>query len=265
MPELSILISTINERILQIPLHLFSHSNVEILIVHQITDGKNYDKFSSGMDTKKVKYIFLYQKGLSLSRNTALQHARGNYFWICDDDVIPRPDFYETILSVGAVNKNVDIYTFRIATNEGKLFKKYPADNSTYSKNSIAKVSSVELVLRKGWWEDNKVYFDTNFGLGSIFETGEEFIFLSDALLKKARIKHAGKVIAMHPSLSSGRAYSEVLVKAKGAMIARVYRRKYVFINFAFALKKYREYKDQITFFQFLKYLHNGSRQYLKK
>ena len=47
------------------------------------------------------------------------------------------------------------------------------------------------------------------FGLGTIFNTGEEFIFLSEALDQNAKILFIPDYIAVHPRDSSGKRFSQ--------------------------------------------------------
>ena len=103
------------------------------------------------------------------------------------------------------------------------------------------KVSSIEIAFRRDRIIQNKLYFDLRFGLGSDFPTGEEVIFLSDALKMNLKIKYIPKVIVIHPAQSSGGAYTNnpKLIQAKGAMFYRIFGFWGYFISILFAVKKF--------------------------
>ncbi len=263
MPKLSILLSTIDDRIFQTENILSGNiADSEYIIVHQITDALKapiyrdfYNRFSS------PAYVFIQQfaKGTGKSRNCALDIAKGELLYICDDDVTLKDNFATSVINAAYKHKDADIYTFMIENTEGLSYKKYFRNIRRHTLKTTARVSNVEMVIRKKFSDSSGVRFDERFGLGTIFNTGEEFVFLADALKKNARILFIPEYIVVHPQESSGKRYSAELIRAKGAMIARVYGWKFWFINFAFSIRKYHEYKNSFSLPLFIKYIYSGS------
>ena len=84
------------------------------------------------------------------------------------------------------------------------------------------------------------VRFDERFGLGTRFPSGEEAIFVNDALRAGARARYVPLVLCSHSGLSSGhRLWDENMVRTKGAVIRRLFPRAWPVILPVFAASKH--------------------------
>ncbi|MGI9533099.1 hypothetical protein, partial [Lutimonas sp.] len=130
------------------------------------------------------------------------------------------------------------------------------------NQRAIMKVSSVEIAFRSDSILKNNLKFDEKFGLGSTFPTGEEAIFLSDALKKGLKIKYVPIPIVQHPKESSGYNYTNnySLIMGKGAMLCRIFGWKAYVISIAFALKKYK--LSSISLIKFIQIMFEGISSY---
>ena len=79
------------------------------------------------------------------------------------------------------LNPSADIITFKMNDLNGNSFKDYPIIKN-HNKKSLSFVNSVVIAFRRNSIISNKVLFDENFGLGSIFQTADEYVFLRNAL-----------------------------------------------------------------------------------
>lgn len=209
-------------------------------------------------------YLNFYEKGLSKSRNRALENSNADICLITDNDTYFNNETISIIESSFLAYPEADILTFQVETPDGDLYKKYNENFFWHNKISLAKVSSVEIAFRKNSILKNNIDFDEDFGLGSLYPTSEEYIFLADALSKGLKIGYIPKVIVYHPKESSGGDFNnKELIYAKGAMISRVFGSKGILICFLFSLKKYR-YSD-MNFLNFFKLLRSGYFKYGKR
>ena len=240
----AVLLSTTVDRVLSIKSFQFPvKDDLKYYIVCQ--GDTNYEKENEIKE--KIKYlfpisliIFMKEMGLSRSRNKcmeiALQENLAEFMYIADDDITI---IYEGLkkLCKNAVDFNLDIVTGKIKTTNGNNYKKY----KNYQKNiniiSCAKISSVEIVLNCNFFVKNEIRFDEKFGLGSVYKCGEEYIFLTDAYKKKAKIEFFPEVICIHPSESTGKKLLNT-AKARGAVFIRVYGIIGFIFIFFFVLKK---------------------------
>jgi len=161
--------------------------------------------------------------GLSNSRNFAINNSKGEICLLSDDDVIYSSDFVETIKNSFTENKDADIITYQASNELGDLFKDYPKVKM-HNKRSISTINSFLIAFRRDSIIKNKIQFDPKFGLGSTFETGDEYIFLRNALEKNLSIIHCPKVILSHKSISSGQVVGkDKIIFARAAIFYKYY------------------------------------------
>jgi len=252
--KFQILISTVNNNY-----NLEKYKYFYYLIINQLLD------LNMECKSKNKHILCFYEKGLSKSRNCAIKYSDADICLISDDDVIYKEDIDKVIISIFKKYQDVDIITFQIETPEGELYKNYKNNIYMHNKKSIMGVSSIEIVFRRKSIVDNKLYFDELFGLGSVFPTGEEVIFLADALDKGLKILYVPIPIVQHPKESSGKNYDKrELIMAKGAMFYRIFGNFAYIIIFIFAFKKFKLSK-KYNYFKFMKYLFKGIQQYKKR
>lgn len=268
MKKLSILLSTINDRIYAAEsLLLQQFEDSEFIVVHQITENTNADKYNSfyeKFNAENIKFIPRFEKGTGRSRNCAMESASGALFYLCDDDLIFKKDFYSKIMAASEKFPGADILTFKIETTDLQPYKNYPANSFTHTLRSSATVSIVEMVIRRTAYQKGLVKFDERFGLGTKYNTGEEFVMLSDGLKKGLNAVYVPEYLVQHPPVSSGKIFNTEVAFDKGAMIAKVYGWKFLMIDGLFALRKYQEYKKSLGFLSFIYYIYRGSFKFLK-
>jgi glycosyltransferase involved in cell wall biosynthesis len=268
MKKLSILLSTINDRIYAAESILLQNfEDTEFIVVHQITDydtADNYQSFYAKFDSEKTKFIPRFEKGTGRSRNCAMENASGKLFYLCDDDLIFKKDFYSKIMQASEQFPSADIFTFKIETTENQPYKNYPSNSFTHTIRSCATVSIVEMVIRRSAFQKGLVKFDERFGLGTKYNTGEEFVMLSDGLKKGLIAVYVPEYLIQHPPVSSGKIFNKEVAFDKGAMIAKVYGWKFLIIDGLFALRKYNEYKSSLGFLSFIYHIYKGSFKFLR-
>ncbi len=261
--KIGLVISTLNEGIFNLKNTLPVEAD-EIIIVHQVVpeNKSDYSGIYNEFYARGCKIIPLPTKGLSLSRNTGLYAAISDYVLICDDDGVFEKNLFEILRNAIQKFPDAEIFSFQTKTPDGLPYKKYPPTSYQHSKRSAAKVSSIEILIKRSWLLQTKLKFDERFGLGSNFPTGEEFIFLSEAINSGAKVLFIPEYIVTHAAHSSGKHFTDTLIKSKGALFARTYGWKYPFVNLIFALKKYDHYKNEVSFFKFLKLIFAGSSEF---
>lgn len=230
---LEILISTMNRMDLKFLDKMFTHNHIcdyLILIINQTINGNELKS-----NSKNIRVINSYDKGLSKSRNLAIKNSIGDIILIADDDIIYEPKFENKILEAFIKHRDAGIVTFRMQDENGNLFKKYPLIKR-HNRKSLESVNSVVIAFKKQIINNYNLQFNTLFGLGAPFSTGEEYIFLMDAFVKNLNIYFEKDVILTHNHNSSGRklgtdsliyARSAIMRKLHGSL-AKLYLLKYI-------------------------------------
>ena len=190
------------------------------------------------------------ERGLAKSRNRAIESSFSDICLISDDDLEYFNNLQDNILKAFKENKDADIITFCIKTPNNKPYKRYKNIAFWHTKKTIMRVSSVEIAFRLESINRVNLRFDENFGLGSKFPTGEEIIFLSDAIDRGLKILYLPIDIVVHPIESSGKDYNNKnLIEAKGAMFYRLFGGLGYGVSALFALKKYKESPHSLSKF----------------
>lgn len=239
--DIEILISTMNQDSLDflVPMFPYSHfSAFSVLIINQTQKEKILNS-----DYSNVRVINSFEKGLSKSRNLALENALGKILVIADDDVVYQEGFITKITDAYNKFPAAAVIQFSAVNSNGDLIKKYPS-NSKVNLNSfdILNVSSIEMTLNKTIIDASKIRVDENFGLGAVFEMGEEAVFLSDLKAKNKQLVFDPQVIVKHKdSTSSEKKNITDKYYIQGALFSRIFKKKYIiwlFIKVFFDLKQ---------------------------
>lgn len=206
-----------------IPMFPFAHfSQFSILVINQTTPDKILE---SGHFS--VRVINSFEKGLSKSRNLALENTKGTLCIISDDDVVFEPDFEDSILNAFSQNPQAALISFRVKTPDGKLFKKYPSQR-ILSPNTLQRMNimSVEMVVNSKLVKG--IRFNENFGLGATFIMGEETLFVNEIYKVQLPIIIENKAIVTHPEITTTQ---KMAVKEKyyvqGAFYTALFGNKY--------------------------------------
>lgn len=214
--KLEILLATMHRTSLDFLTHLFPESNYlnyNILIVNQTTKDKllhsNY---------QNIRVINVFEKGLARSRNLAIKNTIGDLCLVADDDVKYKPNFDKVIINAFKNNKNAEVITFKMEDLNGNEFKPYTLQTK-HDLETVKTVNSVVIAFKPEVLKRKQVLFNPNFGLGSIFKTGEEYVFLRLCLKRNLKLYFEPKTILAHDYNSSGRdAGSDRLVFARAAI-----------------------------------------------
>lgn len=189
---------------------------------------------------KNIRVVNCYEKGLSRSRNLAIENALGEICLISDDDTRYISGFQEIIKDAFKRHKEVSLIKFKIETFDGKPYKSYPIKSKELKNYSnINTVSSIEIAFRRNDINTKKIRFNELFGLGSLYKSGEEFLFLRDVLNKHLKIYFDNHVIVKHSSKSSTVIGSDDYVMAQSVIyfivhgnISKLYVLKLLFFLF---------------------------------
>jgi len=216
------------------------------------------------VNQNKLSVFSFFEKGLSKSRNRNLKLLTETIGLISDQDIHFKKGFQETIISAYKQYPDADIITFQIEDEDGKLLKNYRKEAFWMNQRDIMKVSSVEITCKAASIRNNHLIFDEDFGLGAVFPTGEEAIFLSDALKKGLKILYLPLPIVIHPRDSSGYQFSnnKSLIRAKGAMFYRMFGFSAYPISIIFAIKKFKMSSQSLL--SFAKNMFEGISSYKK-
>ncbi len=218
--DLEILIATKNRNNFDFlaPMFPFKHfSKFNILIINQSKKNQLISDFET------VRVINVDEKGLSKSRNLAIKNASKKICLISDDDVVYFTNFEKEIISAFNKNPEAAVITFNHQRDGLNKPQNSAQKSFDHTLKSIWNVCSIEIALQIKATKVNKIYFDENFGLGSCFETAEEYLFLREIIKQNLNILFFPSVIVSHPLISSGENQGDdKILYARAAMFYKI-------------------------------------------
>lgn len=207
-----ILISTLNPKS-----NDFEGLPAPALVISQNSIGEE-------VQSENLTFLSFNERGLSKSRNRAIKNSNANFALISDEDVKFVDDVEEKVVNAFQNYPDADILTFKIETPEGECYKNsYSEESFEHTRSSIYRVSSVEIAIKVTSIKKKGLMFDERFGLGAKYPSGEEVIFLNDALNAGLKVRYVPETIVFHPRESSGKVLDKNFYRSKGAVVKRLY------------------------------------------
>lgn len=227
----------------------------DTVIINQSNKNEYYETF---INDKRIRVFTTTQRGLSKSRNYALNNAIGDICVLCDDDVTYEEDYEYTILKAFSELKKADIIVFNTkkmnSNGKRKLIKSIK--RAPFYKS----YGSVRIAFRLKSIQKSNVWFNVNFGSGSIYGSGEESIWLNEARKKGLKVYEYPATIATVDYSDSTwfKGYNEKFFYDKGVYLAEAHPYlKYIYI-FYFYLKLRK--KTKLTSYDITQWVFRGAK-----
>ncbi len=169
--KLEVLVSCMNENSLELVQHI--NITTDVLIIVQCNRNERQVK---ALSNQQVKTIYTTDRGLSNSRNLAIQHASGDICLLCDDDERFYPDYDKTIISAFQTLTDADIILFDFDGFPCKLKKQIHC----LSYFELLHAASIQISFRRESIVASGVTFDPFMEAGSGNGAQEENKFLMD-------------------------------------------------------------------------------------
>lgn len=214
--DLEILVSTQNQTNFHFLEKMFPfapYHQFHILIINQTTSKEVLIS-----DFPNVRVINSVEKGLSKSRNLAIDNASKEIVLIADDDVVYKEGFDVKIVDAFNKNPQVAVIHFRTQTTKGNLFWDYPKKIKKLNIKQLTKVLSIEVAFKTADIRKYQLRYNQHFGLGAQFEDSETFFFLRGTFHHHVEILFWPETIVIHkPITSSDEVDSDRKIYAKMA------------------------------------------------
>lgn len=164
----------------------------DALVVNQCDfNGKESFEFVNDAGKKcMVRIIHTTERGLSRSRNMAMQNASGDLCLFCDDDIVLENDYEESIIDAFAKYPDEAILAFRIN------YSRRQCSEHTFKVGILnaARISSVQIVFKRSRL-NGSILFCEKMGSGSGNGGGEENKFLVDCIKSGHSVRYVPSLI----------------------------------------------------------------------
>ena len=212
---------------------------------------------------KNFKIYSYKERGISNSRNRALEKAKAEILLLCDDDVIYNKDYEKNIIEEFKNNSKADIIIFNME-NPYRNKRKIKKNKRLHIYNSL-NFASYNIAFRRE--SINNIKFNTNFGPNAIYKSGgDDTLFIVDCLKNKLKIyscnKNIGRICSGDSTWFKG--YNEKYFFDKGALYTAI-NRQFRFLLISQHLFRHKEMLDEMKFNDALKAMLKGSNDYINK
>lgn len=172
-----------------------------------------------------ILWISMKERGVGLSRNTALMRATGDILLFADDDVRYSDGYAEVVARYFKDNQNCDFAVFNLESqNSDREEKIITKDYRLHWYNSL-KFGTFRLAVRRNAIRNTRICFSLLFGGGAIYQNGEDSLFIEDCLRGKlkgyASSQHIGTVLQNTSTWFSG--YDEAYFHDRGVFMKHAF------------------------------------------
>lgn len=216
-----------------------------------------YDDYEEYENFKIYSYN---EKGISKSRNKALEISDGDILLLCDDDVEYNDEYENIVKNEFLEHKNADIIVFNLESPNRKI--RYDKKNKKVHFYNCLRYGTYRIALKRE--SILKIKFNEKFGPGAKYSSGEDNLFLIDCLKSKLNIyassKFIGKVEQSKSTWFDG--YNHRYFFDRGALYCAINKHFYFLIGLYCLLRNRNTYK-KVGFFNAIKYIIEGKKAYL--
>lgn len=233
--------------------------NIEIIVICQMFDSKSLRPYIEKIYYHNELTIYSYQeKGISNSRNRAIEKSRSNYIWFLDDDIqLNIGQIYSLISHLHKSKNDCEIVKIGSLEDNNKFYKNYNSRVFGICRDPIKllQVSSIEIIIKRKSILDKNITFNSNLGLGTHYPAGEENLFLLDMFSNKLSINFIDITPIKHTTITTHR-----LKKSKGHYQAQGYiASKFPFyIRLPLILRWGLRKNQEIPFIKRIRYIISG-------
>mgnify|MGYP002507923489 CR=1 FL=1 len=161
----------------------------DLLIINQCDNNESMETICDG---HRIRMVSTTERGLSKSRNMALENASGDICLICDDDEIFEDGYKEAILNVFEEMPQADVITFALHHPR----RRFPDHRKRLGYVGALKSCSFQIAFRRERVVEKGIRFDVEMGSGTGNGGGEENKFLMDCLREGLVLWYVPVVIA---------------------------------------------------------------------
>ncbi len=132
-----------------------------------------------------AKLITTDTRGVGINRNLALLYSQADILLFADDDMEYLPNYREIVISAFQNNPKADIIVFNLTRESGKY---YDQKKHRVSWRNYLRYGAVRIAVRRQALLSANLSFSLLFGGGAKYGSGEDSLFLTEALRKGLKI-----------------------------------------------------------------------------
>lgn len=256
--KLQVLVSTMNQE----DYSLLDKMNIQTdsIIINQ-GDRNTIEEFK--YRNKYIKFMSFSERGIGLSRNTALMRASGDYCLFADDDVTYVDNYEKIILSAFENQPDADIIIFNVPSTNSERQSYQIKERSRVRWFNSLKYGAVRIVIKTHSIKKENIYFSMLFGGGAKYGSGEDSLFIFEAIKKGLKIYANPSIIGYVSQENSTwfEGYNDKFFLDKGALYSHISRRWAKILVLQFIIRHRKLFGDKNNLFKMYRLMLNGIKE----
>ena len=132
---------------------------------------------------RKIKWLSFAERGVGLNRNNTLMRANADIILFADDDVVYCNDYEKVISDFYETHNDADVVIFNFMVKRGDSpYKKIVNKTKKVSWKGVTSFGTYCISARNNAIKKKNIYFNREFGGGSLYSHGEDTLFLHDCI-----------------------------------------------------------------------------------
>lgn len=210
-----------------------------------------------------IKWLSLKERGVGVSRNTALMRADADIVLFADDDVVYNDGYEKTVIEAFQKNKKISLMVFNIISQNVNRPEYIDTKTHRLHFTNCLRYGAFRIAVRLSHIKKARIFYSLLFGGGAKYQAGEDNIFITNCLQKKllcmASCETLGTVKQEESTWFKG--YDEKYYFDRGALFAAMYGKLSNFMLFIFEIKSIFKKRD-ISFLKRYSIERKGAKNY---
>ncbi len=134
-----------------------------------------------------IKALSMDEKGVGLSRTTALQRATADIVLFADEDIVYEPDYEQKVIEQFEANPDIDMIFFNVRVCDERRTYWTEAPKRVH-RWSCGRYPAYSIAVRTRKLHEAGLTYHLWFGGGALFSNGEDSLFINEALKKHMKL-----------------------------------------------------------------------------
>ena len=206
----------------------------------------NWDFTQSQIGDKQIRMLSTDTRGVGINRNLALQLAKADILLFADDDMVYYDGALQGVLDAFRQHPDADVIFFCMDyTRDGEIFEQRRHKTKRLHSWNCLRYGAARMAIRREAVVRHRLTFSTLFGGGCRYGSGEDTLFILDAVRAGLKLYASeyviGKCAKDTSSWFSG--YHEKYFYDRGALVACAFPKTKQLMKWYFAWKASKKAK----------------------
>ena len=239
--NLQVLVSTMHKK----EHGLLEQMNImsDAIVINQC-DRNEFEEFT--YNGNRIKWLSLAERGIGLSRNTALMRADAEILLFADDDVVYSDDYKEKVIKAFEEHPDASLIVFNLLSQNPDRPEAIDKKFHRLHWFNCLKYGAFRIAVKKENIVKNNIFFSLLFGGGAPYQAGEDNLFITSCIQKGLVCYASNDFIGTVKQEESTwfKGYNEKYYHDRGVLFASMYGDFAKLLLLLMEMKNIRKKKD---------------------